>query len=56
MVYLLFSNDLGVGTADRLVSTVQTENPDLLLCSEQIEKCPFLLCPSWLTVLQTFLC
>ena len=40
-VYLLFSNDLGVGTVGQLVSTVQTENPNLLLCPGKVEEHPF---------------
>ena len=54
--YLLLSNDLDVGTVDRLVSTVQIENPNLLLYPEKIGEHPFLLHSLWLTALQTFLC
>ena len=55
MAYLLFSNDLGGGTAEQLISTVQTENPNLLLCLGSIGKHPFLLGPSWPAVFWTFL-
>ena len=53
--YLLFSNDLEIGTAGWLVSTIQTENPSLLLCLGRTGEHAFLLDPSWLAALQTFL-
>ena len=51
---LLNGNDL-IGTVGRLVSTVQTENPSLVLHQESIGECPFLLGPSWPAELQTSL-
>ena len=53
--YLLFDcNDL-FGTVERLVSTVQIENPNLVLHWEKMRWSPFLLGPSWPTELRTFL-
>ena len=52
MAYLF--NDL-IGTAGRLVSTVGTENPSLVLHFEKIKQSLFLLGPSWPAEHQTFL-
>ena len=51
---LLDSNDL-FGTAEWLVSTVQTENPSLVLHQKKMKWSPFLVGSSWPAELQTSL-